>query len=99
MGFQGIIQCVERRQGIADRRLRLMRTGHGLQLFAVVKHSVGEVGHVGMHSALLAQNADEGFSALRSLPFDEAFEQRLPAVIDANGLQQRVVDFRYCRIF
>ena len=65
---------------------------HGEQLLALVEMAVGEVGHVGVHASLPAQDAGEERALLVVLPGDETLEERLATIGQTDGTQRRLTD-------
>ena len=74
--------------------VKLVLTGHGLQLFAEIEHPVGEVGDGGVHTTLLAEDADELAAPAVLLPADEALKEGVAAIREADGPQCLVADSR-----
>ena len=82
-------------RGVDDVGL-LVGQGHALQLLATVEHLVGETCDVGVHASLTSQDAHKLRATQCHLAAVKPLEERVAAVGEMDGCEQRVDGLREC---
>ena len=69
-----------------------MWTRYGFQFLPAIEHPVRKLGNLRMHPSLSAQDADEFGALLVVFPSDQALEEGVAAVGEADVLQDTHID-------